>query len=399
MQFKRCLACILHVAVAVFAGASTAVGQESNPVDIELPAPWGPYAPGMRSFLVTDSTRPDTISPAKGDFRPILVRVWYPAEMTNGPTKPYMDSRTADAWRDNMPAADGFESRIRTHTYVGAPMSGDKARWPVLLFSPGRSFPVENYQTNLEFLASMGWIVAAISPPYEEALTVLPDGRALPFSGPRWETEEQRGDVLMGVVNDMVLDAGKVLDELERRGRAPGDLFSGRLDLTRGVGYMGHSLGGAAAAWTLQRDPRVTAAVSWEGQVYRDADRPLKVTGGDLLYIIGGANRAELLGTQYRPGRPGTTVHEMVIHGAWHASVGDMLYIYRRYAPRDWLERHRREVLAERVNQITDDYAQEFFANRLLGQPLDLLWPKSLQQEESPSTWEYPEVELRTYAR
>lgn len=44
----------------------------------------------------------------------------------------------------------------------------------------------------------------------------LPDGRALPFSGPSWETEEQRGPVLMGVVDDMVLDASLVLDRLER---------------------------------------------------------------------------------------------------------------------------------------------------------------------------------------
>jgi dienelactone hydrolase len=200
------------------------------------------------------------------------------------------------------------------------------------------------------------------------------------------------------VVDEMVGDASFVIDRLGDISRTPGDPFQGRLDVEAGIGYLGHSLGGAAAAWTMQREPRVTAAVSWEGQVYRDEDRPLAVTGGDLLYVVGGANRAELAGKQFRPGAPGRTVHEIVIHGAWHASFGDMLYVYRRYADRAWLERHRREVFAERVNQITEDYVHEFFAHYLLGQPLDLLWPDSLDDLGSPSTWNYPEVELRTYA-
>ena len=51
------------------------------------------------------------------------------------------------------------------------------------------------------------------------------------------------------------------------------------------------------------------------------------------------------------------------------------------------------------MNQITNDYVHEFFAHALLGDPLDLLWPDSLEDEGSPVRWDYPEVELRTYAR
>lgn len=393
----RDFAFALTLLSAGLAMPSGGAGQQPTPVPLELPRPWGPHAVGVRTFLVTDSSRPDAISPDPDDFRPVLVRVWYPAETVEGAPRRYMDPHTADAWRNNMPAADGFEAGITTHAHTDAPLSDVERRWPVLLFSPGRSFPAENYQITLEYLASMGWVVAAISPPYEEALTVLPDGRELPFSGPQWKSEDQRGDVLMGVVDDMVLDASRVLDRLEVMNAAPSDLFGGRLDLGRGVGYLGHSLGGAAAAWTLQREPRVKAAVSWEGQVYRDEDRPMKVTGGSLLYIVGGANRTELAGTQFQPGRPGATVYEMVIHGAWHASFGDMLYIYRRYAPHDWLARHRREIHADRVNQITDDYVDEFFGHYLLGRPLDLLWPKSVADEEDTRIWSYPEVELRVY--
>ncbi len=404
-------AALAVILLAILAGAARAQAPAATPASelepddagaavhrIELPEPWGPHRPAVRTLVIVDSTRPDTISPDPDDFRPILVRLWYPSDDRTAPSKPYMAPRVAAAWRSTLPAPEGFETGVITHTGVDLAVSGDRASWPVLLFSPGRSFPVENYQIALEHLASQGWIVAAISPAYEEALTLLPDGRALPFSGPSWDSEEQRGPVLMGVVDDMVLDASLVLDWLEQLNASPADPFHDRLDLERGVGYLGHSLGGAAAVWTLQRDARVQAAASWEGQVYRDEDRPLEVTGGDLLYIIGGANRTELVGTQFRPAAESVTVHEMVIDGAWHASFGELIHIYRRYADRAWLERHRREVFADRVNQITNDYVHEFFAHALLDRPLDLLWPDSIEQMGSPQQWNYPEVELRTYA-
>lgn len=392
------VAVVLIVAGSVGTPAP-AQSQQGTLHEITLPAPWGPFTPSVHTVLFTDSTRLDPHASEDGAFRPILVRLWIPSDEAGGPSRPYMPPQVADAWRSTMPAADGFETAVTTNSRAGAALSSAREKWPVLLFSPGRSFPVENYQIALEYLASRGWIVAAVSPPYEEALTLLPDGRALPFSGPRWEDESERGTVLMGVVDEMVMDASLVLDRLEALSETPGTGFTDRLDFSAGVGYLGHSLGGAAAVWAMERDPRITAAVSWEGQVYRDEDRPLQIGGGDLLYMIGGANRAELAGTQFRPGARGIAVHELVIHGAWHASFGDMLHIYREYADRAWLERHRREVFADRVNQITNDYVHEFFAQALLDQEPDLLWPDSLEQLGSPSLWNYPEVELRTYVR
>lgn len=389
---------VLAAAVALTAvglGPEASTAQEAL-VKIELPEPWGPHAVGVRTLMVHDSARADTISADPDDHRPVLVRLWYPAEPSDRDPRPYMDSRVADAWRGTLPAPDGFEAEVHTHAVPDATVADARERWPVLLFSPGRSFPVENYQLSLEHLASLGWVVAAISPPYEEVLTVLPDGRELPFAGPTWESEEGRGEVLSSVVDDLVLDASVVLDRLASVAAGDGPL-AGRLDLERGVGYFGHSLGGAVAARTLERDARVRAAASWEGQVYREAERPLRV-GGPLLYLVGGANRDELVGTHYRPARDGGAVYEVVIRGAWHPSFGDLLWIYRRYADRAWLERHRRELPAARVNQITNDLLHEFFAHHLLDGGLDLLWPDSSEESGSYETWNYPEVELRVYA-
>lgn len=306
-----------------------------------------------------------------------------------------MHPSVAQAWRSTLPVPAGWESGVVTNAVADAPLADDRDRWPVLLFSHGRSFPVENYQILLEQLASQGWVIAAISHVGEEALTRLPDGTSFGFRGPGWEDDEERGEVLMSVVADLVHDGRRVLDALEQLDASDVDPWGGRLRLEAGVGYFGHSLGGAAAAWTLQRDPRITAAVSWEGQVYRERDRPLTVAG-PLLYIIGGANREEFAGRHFRGGGPDRPAYEAILHGAWHASVGDLLYIYGRYAPRDWHERHRREITAERANQITADLIHAFFGRHLLEIATDLLEPDAPGEEVSH--WTYPEVELRLNA-
>ena len=361
---------------------------------IELPEPWGPFAPAVASHLVIDSTRRDAHSDG---FRKIQLRIWYPSDVSAGVKRPYMPRAVADAWRSTIPVPEGFEAGVVSHSLENALPSADKQRWPVLLFSHGRSFPVENYHLALEHMASMGWVVAAISHPYEEALTLLPDGSRLPFRGPRWKQESERGDVLMSVVDQLVGDASRVIDYLAQLNEAPAGQFADRLDLAAGVGYFGHSLGGAAAVWTQQRDPRVVAAASWEGQVYRVEDQPLRVSG-PLLYIVAGTNRSELVGTQFRPAPKGGPVFELVLRGASHASFGDMLHIYGAYADRAWHERHRREIEPLRANQITGDYLHEFFNYALLGGELDLLWPDSERELASYRTWNYPEIELRVYS-
>ena len=388
----------LCLAAAGILGAPDVAAQVAGPVELQsirLVEPWGEHAVGVTSAVVIDSSRSVTTDDGKSMHRPILIRTWYPAsfEGEQPATRRYMHPDVADAWRGTLPVPAGWQESVTTNAVEDAlPAQGSVAR-PVLLFSHGLSWPVGNYQILLEQLASRGWVVVGISHPGEEVLTRLPDGTRISFSGADWENDEQRARVLMDKVDEMVRDAGVVLDRLhgptdEERVAAR----IGRLDLERGVGYAGHSLGGAAAAWTLQRDDRVTAAATWEGQVYRDGDRPLEVTG-PLMYLVGGANRAELAGHQFRGAGPDRPVYEVVIRGAWHASPSDLLYIYERYAPRDWHERHRREISAARVNQITADYLHAFFTRHLLGGEAELLDADG--PEEKFAEWSYPEVELR----
>lgn len=378
--------------------SAVATAQDTPVPRIALPVPWGEYGVGVYSAVVIDPARRAETDDGRFVNRPILVRIWHPTDPTDAApraTRAYMHPELAEAWRSTLPVPAGWEGTVTTNAIEDAPVApSEDARWPVLLFSHGRSWPVENYQILLEHLASLGWVVAAISHPGEEVLTRLPDGTRIPYAGPGWDTEEERGTVLQSVVDQHVIDAGLVIDWLQREDGARDGPFAGRLDLDGGVGYFGHSLGGASAAWTLQRDTRVVAAASWEGQVYRAGDRPLTVVG-PFMYFIGSANRAEFAGLHFRGDGHGRPVYEIVVHGAWHASVGDLLYFYGRYAPRDWQERHRREISAARANQITGDYLDAFFSRYLHGTETDLLDPDA--PGEDFADWNYPEVELRKH--
>lgn len=385
----------LMIMFCMFGATPGTAVQDTALRDVALPAPWGEHRVGVHTAVVVDSARQSTTADGRSVPRPVLVRVWHPTDSAATPPRAYMQGVLAEAWRATLPVPSGWERTVAAHAVDGAPLArGNGARWPVVLFSHGRSWPVENYQILLEDMASRGWVVAAISHPGEEVTTRLPDGTEIPFAGPGWATEEERGAVLQGVVDEHVLDAAAVLDWLERQDTGPDGPFAGRLDLADGVGYFGHSLGGASAAWTLQRDERVVAAASWEGQIYGDEDRPMTVDG-PLMYLVGGANRTELAGRHYRGNGAGRPVYEVVIHGAWHASVGDLLHIYREYAPRDWHERHRREITASRANQITGDFLHAFFSRYLRGDKTDLLHPDA--PGETVSDWNYPEVELRAH--
>ena len=359
---------------------------------IALPAPWGQNAVGYRRVDLTDSSRRETRGTPAGRPRRMLLQIWYPASGSVVRPIAYMDSVTAAAWGRSHRLPPGFQHRVVTHAQRDMPIADSLGRLPVLLFSHGRSWPVQTYQAMLQDLASRGWLVVAMSHPYEEAATVFADGSVALFDGQRWQNETERGHVLTRAVDVLVLDAAFVLTTLSGWNNARGHWLFGRIDLDK-VGYFGHSLGGAAAAQALNRLPSIDAAASIEGSVYDTTARPL-LAKKPLLSIIGGYNRTDL-GLRDYLAAPGGVVYEAVVHGAWHASFADLLLVYGASAPRSWHATHRHELTPARVNQIATDYLDAFFRRYLMGVPSILLRPHSDHELGSYNTSGYPEVELR----
>jgi dienelactone hydrolase len=234
-----------------------------------LPTPTGTFHVGSQVFGWTDLSRPETLTSVPGDLREVVAQAWYPTDVTTGRSTKYIDAQRDDRLTPGLPP--GFFRRygghINTHALDGVPVSGERDQWPVLLFSPGLGVARQSYTALCTELASRGYVVVAMSHPYESPVTVLADGRRatprtfLPTS-PAGLAEVAR------LVDLRAADSRFVLSQLERLSvtnpRAP---LAGHLDLAH-VGIFGHSLGGATAVKVLATDDRFRAGVDLDGRLF-----------------------------------------------------------------------------------------------------------------------------------
>src|SRR5207245_1492441 len=73
----------------------------------------------------------------------------------------------------------GDFDQVDTHASASPPVSAERPTWPVLVFLPGWGSPREDYSGLCADLASRGYVVVALSHPYESAVSVLADGRVV----------------------------------------------------------------------------------------------------------------------------------------------------------------------------------------------------------------------------
>jgi predicted dienelactone hydrolase len=231
----------------------------------DLPTPAGPHAVGSETYTWTDLTRDEAATSAVDD-RQVVVQAWYPTSATSGPVEPYL----GDPADGVVPVAgyptwfSGRFDAVDTHAFHGTPVEDNASGWPVLLFSPGAGMGRQAYTSLSVDLASRGYVVFAMSHPYDSAGTRLADGTVAEVDASRMATPEQNADL----VDIRVADATFVLDQIESLATAaPDSLLIGHLDLNR-IGMIGHSLGGATAAEMLADDHRVVAAVNIDGRLF-----------------------------------------------------------------------------------------------------------------------------------
>jgi predicted dienelactone hydrolase len=235
-----------------------------------LPTPAGPYPVGSQVLRWTDPAREEPATTTPDDHRAVVAQAWYPAAPmgTEAPV-PYFEAQ------DQLPPTVGglpgwFFSAytdVDTHATVTPPVAPDQARWPVLMLSPGLGSPREFLTALSTELASRGYIVIALSHPYESGVTLLPDGQVAEQRIDPGDDPTETGEKAQ-LVHTRAVDARFTLDQLADLPRtAPGSPLTGRLDLAR-TAIIGHSLGGATAIETLARDTRFLAGANIDGTLY-----------------------------------------------------------------------------------------------------------------------------------
>src|SRR5205814_741802 len=117
-------------------------------------------------------------------------------------------------------------------------------------------------------LASRGYVVIALSAPYESAVSVLPGGQVVGQTthpgvmGPPPHPDVER------LIDIRAADSSFVLDQLSRLAQVePASPLAGHLDLQH-VGIVGHSIGGATAVQVMAAYPRFKVGVDLDGKLF-----------------------------------------------------------------------------------------------------------------------------------
>lgn len=332
--FKRGLqgaAAFIAVLLLVLAGMFGYLQLESRQA-VTLPSPTGHYQVGRTIRDWTDSTRTDPFSPTGRSPVDVSVWVWYPAVVPQGAQRAaYMPADWARALDDFLHTR---AAAVSTHSWSSVPIAGTGRRFPVLVFMPGFGRVAADYTTLAEDLASQGYVVFAINPPYISDDVVL-DGRLVP-ENERLHAEEENAPnpKAQGAIDARVIEVEAdemrfVLDRAASLSGAEDGLFAGRL-ITSRAGFLGHSIGGAAAARACEVDPRCVGAVNLDGDmaggvVAEGIHKPFLFLGEDPS--ISPPPTAQLRGVIR--GIPAGEAHVLTLAGAGHMNFSDLGVLWK----------------------------------------------------------------------
>jgi len=354
------LLAVAATASSGYSAAADAPGSAATSVRTPyLPVPTGPHPVGTASLHLTDESRQDPWVPEAG-ARELMVSLWYPARSRGERRAPYMtpkesESLLASAGITDVPP-DVF-SRTRTNAYTDVKPAGGKR--PLVVLSPGFTWPRTSLTALAEDLASNGYVVAGIDHTYETHATTFPDGRVTTCAACQLEVD----NFPTLAVESRARDVSFVLDELTR---------SPMVDPSR-IGMAGMSLGGASVGETMLTDPRVLAGVDLDGTTFK----PLPESGLSRPFMFFGA----------RGDDPSWIRDWQRLTGwkRWFAVTGS---VHTSFTDYDMLTNQigvdlGSDLPGTRSVEITRGYVDAFFELHLRGKPQPLL--------ERPST-RYPEV-------
>ncbi len=256
----------------------------------------GGYAVGTKCFTVVDKDRKNVTDGGMGE-RKIAVRMYYPAEK-----EAVAGRRYAAIFSEPKKAALKKAYHIKNidddmnyaEFYEDVPVAQDR-KFPLIMFSAGYMSYVESNTYLLCALASHGYIIAsvghaheAVENDYEDGTTDLFDKRinkAMYTSfigaliaqnkllksklGDREALEQfeqfQRkySPFLMGRVSEWRKDIEKALEAVKER-------YSDSIDLSRGIGASGHSLGGCLAYYLCRYSDEFSCGINIDSALFGD---------------------------------------------------------------------------------------------------------------------------------
>jgi len=341
-----------------------------------LPDPTGQYPVGTAKLYLVDDTRPETFTPDPDDHREFMVQVWYPAQVESG-AKPA-------PLMEHMPFQFSYLSLVQTHAYQDAPVSNAQSSYPVLIFSHGHVGFIEQNLTQMEELASHGYIVFSIAHTYHAIATVFPDGRVVPadsvLANNFLKGISPAQDIYAEHLRIWTDDTLFLINELESiQAGERQSLLVGKLDMAR-LGIFGQSFGGVTAVQVCSVDDRCRAGINLDAGLPGDYTRRaidfhLKQPFMFMLNEGAGYIRSRILGTLE------TTTYAVTVRGSTHFNFTDLYF----YSPALRFTKALGPIDGYRMVEIINSYTLAFFDQYLKGESSPLL--------DAPSP-DYPEVTI-----
>ena len=229
----------------------------------DVAKPTGPYQVGTQIIHMVDNDRSAWYGEESSGSREIMVRVWYPAQPQEGDQKaPYVYNEKLIG--DMVSQGFGIPkylmkniSNIKANSWSGIDPVDKK--FPVLIFSHGHGGLKIQNTTQMEEMASHGYVIFACDHAYDAGVSIFPGERVIfnKTNIPEDYSEEEKWDLRRVQLDYRAADIQFMLDEMAR-GNFLSDALKNSLDLEH-IGLFGHSFGGGTSIVVASTDDRIDA--------------------------------------------------------------------------------------------------------------------------------------------
>ena len=246
-----------------FTSCATFISHAISLEDVAPPS--GTYTVGTQIIHMVDKDRIAWYKDGLNSPREMMVRVWYPAVWKDGNQKApynYNEALIGDV------IAKGFGipkaimrtiNRIEGNSWLDA--EPIQQQFPVLIFSHGHGALKTQNTTQMEELASHGYILFACDHTYDAGISVFPENRVIRNKTdlPEGISDKEKWAIRETQLNYREGDIQFLLDEMEAGNYLPPSIRN-NLALDN-IGIFGHSFGGATSIVASIKDDRIDAVL------------------------------------------------------------------------------------------------------------------------------------------
>lgn len=341
----------------------------------------------ITSAALTDTYRLDPFA-ANGSPRSIVVSSFSPLKQCREKHEiPYMPPATA-SFQDTKFGAYGlpngsFASLNLETCRIGSIKRStcSPADLPLVVFSGALATSRLLYSNILQNVAAAGYLVVSVDHPYDSDIVEYPNGTVV--TGLALDSDADIELALSTRIGDLDFVRGQMANSTVTEVLFPGQLLGGHTPKTA---YIGHSLGGAAAAAAMVQNSTVSAGINLDGTMFGDV-----LTAGlnQPFMLMGHENKTQETDPSWKAVWSHLTgwKKELEVKGAAHYSFSDLPMIVAALGIQEMLPVEVEQVLGNVQGHHMTDLIATYVTTFL-----DLVFKSGSEELLTNGSADFPEV-------